>query len=1526
MLKKTTLIIFFFAICFTLVENSYAQLSKKHFIPPLTSSEFGNANPENQYLYISTPSNSNVTYKIIPVGQPNSSVIEGVVTKNTPKNHLTGNGNSQLFVTSAATSQITNNKGYIIEADDAIYVSVRVLAGGGAQAGALVSKGNAALGKIFRAGMFTNENPQDNYLSFISVMATENETEVIFSDIPTGISIKNYTGSLPITVSLDEGESYIVAANSFENTINRDGLIGALIESDKPIVVNSGSTNGSFHNGGGRDYGFDQIVGIEKLIVPGKTGSEYIFVKGDGNDNWENVLIVAHEDNTEVRINGGGIFTTLDKGDYTLIEGNEYNTFGNMFVKTSKPAFAYQGVGANNSEANQGLFFVPPLNCENRGKVDNIPNIENIGGVNFTGGVTIVTNKNATLRINSQVLSNFNTTGPFNVDGNTDYVTYQVSDLTGNISIESSEELYCAYFNQNGAASSGSFYSGFPSNPEINFDVNISSLGNCLGNDLTLNAANTTVFDGGIEWQYFNELISDWTFKSNATSYKPLMSEPGKYRLIGKITCSNNEYISNEILVSICPDDYDNDGIIDNIDLDIDNDGILNCDESLGNANVNLSNLNTPNVVLEDGTVKNIISTSFLMQSDTSNSFTGTNNGDFTSTLVNDINAVNEFKLSFSQSINLRLKQTNSTTHQVKENEYFIIKIKPENKNITLLNPDNQLLVDTNNDNIYESGITEFSASEIKFKYNTSIAGTASTFKFLANQIDEIHFYHSATNTDASTFSGNYTITCFEKDSDNDGIEDMFDLDSDNDGIPDLFDAYGKEITLLNTDANSDGIDDIFNSITTNLDTDNDGIKNYLDVDVDNDGIFDGTEANHGKIINSNGILNTFIDTNKNGLDDSVEDSSALINYTILDTDADSIFNFAELDADNDACFDVLEAGFNDNDNNGILDTSTFDVNNNGKVINNSDGYTSPNLNYTTSAPIIINTPFEDFILCEETIGILTIDATADAYEWQLSTDNGSNFTTLTNNTIYSGADTKDLQINNVLQSYNNYQFRVILSRTGNACNFTSNAIKITVNGKPEILNPVVTILQCADDPSENTVVNLTEAEINISNNTTHSFKYFKTETDAINGVAEITDKEHYPVIAGYAEAWVRTISESDCHTISKIEINAAYVTDVDYDKTFESCDDFLDKNGNNNVDNSDIDGITNFNFSSARQDIINKFPTAIQSDIIVSFYKNADNRNAAVNPITNISNYRNNSDPAFAFNQTIFIKIKNKNNNNCEGIGKLFLKTNTIPVFEVEGEAPNDPIIICAKNIPYNLEVKKPVDDYNYVWRNENGTPIGGNSTSIQISNGGSYTVTAFSKDNTICENTKTIVVQKSDFDQLDETFVKIIDDFTSSSSGFSIEIDIPKTQTINQTFEYALEDENGNIIRSFQENNIFSNLKGGIYNVVVENKNGCGTAKLLVSLIEYPKFFTPNEDGVNDTWQIKGINDKFYKPTTLNIFDRYGKLLAEIPIDSNGWNGTSNGKTLPSGSYWYSVNLIPVDSSKPIISKKGNFSLLRK
>ena len=257
-----------FFLCFVYTQNFQAQLSKTHYIPPLTYAEEGNANPREHYFYISTPKNKIVNYTIKQIGN-SANDISGQVSNNDPQIIEIGEGVSQLFIESNQTSVIINNKGFIIEADDVIYVSLRVLAGNNySQAGALVSKGSSALGKIFRAGMFTNQSgrtvdnsgPSENLMSFISVLATENNTTVNFSDISNSTEIQNFSGNFPVDIVLNEGESYVIAMNSYSTAFpdnNKDGLIGTLIESDKDIVVNTGSANGSFSDGNGRDYGIE---------------------------------------------------------------------------------------------------------------------------------------------------------------------------------------------------------------------------------------------------------------------------------------------------------------------------------------------------------------------------------------------------------------------------------------------------------------------------------------------------------------------------------------------------------------------------------------------------------------------------------------------------------------------------------------------------------------------------------------------------------------------------------------------------------------------------------------------------------------------------------------------------------------------------------------------------------------------------------------------------------------------------------------------------------------------------------------------------------------------------------------------------------------------------------------------------------------------------------------------------------------------------------------------------------------------
>ena len=1267
-------------------QNILAQLSKKHFIPPLTSSD----GFSDQYIYISTPKNNNVAYKITPVGNPDLTAYNGVVSNGSPVVQavldLLGNSDfdndTQLHIPISLSNTKLTNRGFIIEAEDVIYVSIRVRSnrtnnGNKFHAGSLVSKGSSALGLNFRIGGFIRDAIGGNDATFASIMATEDNTTI------------TYTGNSPFSVNLNEGESYIIAAQGeFASDI-----IGGLISSDKPIVVNSGSATGSFGDRtNNSDYGFDQIVGASKI------GTEYILVKGNG-DVVEKALIIAHEDNTEIFVNGVSV-GTKNSGNYHVTNLGNYNTNGNMYINTSKPVFVYQGVGGTTSQANQGMFFVPPLSCENKGDVNNIASIDKIGSASFPGGVTIVTNKGGNVTINGKDILDptYSTSGPFNITTSIgDYVTYKVDNLVGNVEVKSDQELYCAYFNRNGFAASGSFYSGFPSAPEVNFNTTVSTLGNCIPN-VTLQAANTELFDS-FRWEYFNETTNNWEFKSSIDNYKPKKTEPGRYRLIGTVDCTGAKFESIEIPVSICPDDFDGDLIIDNLDVDLDNDGILNCDESIGNATINLTDIANPSVIFQDNSSNSTIISSTYSASDVSNTFIGQSNGNFTSTLNPAASSSSEYNLNFNQKINFILTQTNDYT--ISDGEFFVLRIAPNNKNITLLDPDDQLLVYNTADDEFKAGVTNVSALEIRYKFKANTSEAASTFKFVANQINQITFEHkSIGTTTTSTFSGNMQLTCFALDSDGDGVEDMFDLDSDNDGVPDFYESTAQDVSLVNIDTNLDGLDDLFNTVTPNQDTDNDGVPNYLDVDADNDGIYDIEEAGYGNLdTNNDGIIDNANSSTVglNGLLDTLETfpDSGVLNTPIRNSDSSSIvianrdifFDFVDLDSDGDNCFDVVEAGFTGNSS-GTLIATPLEYEVNGKV-KNSDGYTTPNANYITSAPIILNTPFTNITFCENDSNSIALDSNADSFQWQISTDN-TTWSNIPNNTTYSGVSTTTLQITNTPLLNNNYKYRVVLNKIGNTCSFTTNEITLTVNPLP-IIKPIQPLEQCISVSNTNPTVNLTIAEDNISDNIGGSFEYYEDVT----GLNKITTETSYPVQVNVPKSvYVKVISKEGCNgDLVELKLNIGQTPNNPYnDIQPPVCDDYL-----NDIDN-DSDKTTIFNLDK------NAIVTSINppSNTKVYFYENATDRTNSLDEI-DITNFRNDKTKndfttvPGGVQFPIYYKILSTINNNCEGLGQFYVQIKSVPL----ANTPAD-FILCddassgttfdGKNSGINLRDRVPV------------------------------------------------------------------------------------------------------------------------------------------------------------------------------------------------------------------------------------------
>ena len=830
MIKK---ILYIFILLFTSI--SYSQLSKTHYIPPLTHAAEGNANAVDQWMYISTPSTSPVNVSILPVGGTARTI---TVQNNQPqKVQISTNGYSQLYVEANTTSQVMNNKGYIIDADKPIYVSVRVNAGGfegnddsSAQAGALVTKGLDGLGRTFRVGTFNSQSNSanfNNYLNFLSVMATEDNTTVNFTNNYTsGFVIENYSGQFPINnIQLNRGESYVIALELKDTstattqdavTRNRDGLIGTLIQSDKDIVVNSGSSNGSFHNGGARDYGIDQIVDLSRV------GKEYILVRGDGSDGWENILVVGHEDGTEINIYGSSNSTqTINAGEYHLIEGDLFSSDDNMYISTNKDVFVYQGTGGG-SEANQEMFFVPPISCGSRGDVNNIPFIEEIGTKIFNGAVSIVSRKDDTVEVNGTALTSqpggITVEGPFDVPNKTEYVTYRVEGLSGNVSVTSSGELYVAYFTENASATSGAFYSGFATNPRLDLDLTASKLGSCISesgtSNIVLNVSNDGNFDS-VEWQKQNSDDS-WSAVSGATNTQFTPSEVGVYRVKGIINCDSEtvEYFSASIPISTCPSDFDNDGIIDNIDLDLDNDGILNSIESKGIGNIDFTVPGNPTVTLSDGTVFESLINGYIGSGSTSQGLSGQNNS-FELKVQAGVDQNLEYELTFIESLNINIKDNPNVATAIKEGESFIIKSSPASSNITLLDPNNNLLVDTDYDPDTDNvTINEFTSNVIRFTFNPNSTQNLD-YEFFATNINGITFkteYSTTDTTGESVFVPNVYVFDYLNDSDNDLSsvgwtgQDMYEIDSDNDGCNDIIEADFENVENFQGDPDNDGV------------------------------------------------------------------------------------------------------------------------------------------------------------------------------------------------------------------------------------------------------------------------------------------------------------------------------------------------------------------------------------------------------------------------------------------------------------------------------------------------------------------------------------------------------------------------------------------------------------------------------------------------------------------------------------------------------------------------------------------------
>ncbi|MEM1340254.1 MAG: T9SS type B sorting domain-containing protein [Bacteroidota bacterium] len=540
-----------------------AQLSDLHYLPPLKQGQ-NNAGIRDQAIYLSTPEPTTFTVNAYQ-GTNLTPVATFTISNISPAVWTLADGDNNItLVNNANTGVVLTNSGLRFESPSGNRFYVNYRGNSNAQAASLTAKGRQALGTQFKWGGVPNLGSHPSKSNTLGIMATEDNTTVqVFGYDPgcefrignnrAGITADTYT------VILNQHESFVFETyiGNSPTQAHQDGWIGASIVSDKDIAISNGSINfGRQANASNRDAGIDQPVPENRL------GKDYVFIRGKGNTNGstEFPLIIATADNTQVFVNGGTTpVATLNNGDYFQVPSSYYssNTVGaNMFVQTSKDAYAYQCMAGASPVYTQGLNFVAPVNCLLPDVMDNIPDIRNMAGTNVTGGLTIIAAVN-TPDANILVTDgNGPVTLPASnpVAGSSDWKTFFIPNLNGNVSVQSTGPMAVGFFGYEGARGVAGYFSGFDTVPEVVLEIRGGS-GCFVGSEIYEATSNFDAY----QWYGDGQIIPG----ANGPSYAPATA--GDYFVRGtKGPCT---YDSNSIQALYCDPDVILDKTVDNSEI-----------------------------------------------------------------------------------------------------------------------------------------------------------------------------------------------------------------------------------------------------------------------------------------------------------------------------------------------------------------------------------------------------------------------------------------------------------------------------------------------------------------------------------------------------------------------------------------------------------------------------------------------------------------------------------------------------------------------------------------------------------------------------------------------------------------------------------------------------------------------------------------------------------------------------------------------------------------------------------------------
>jgi len=427
------------------------------------------------------------------------------------------------------------------------------------------------------------------------------------------------------------------------------------------------------------------------------------------------------------------------------------------------------------------------------------------------------------------------------------------------------------------------------------------------------------------------------------------------------------------------------------------------------------------------------------------------------------------------------------------------------------------------------------------------------------------------------------------------------------------------------------------------------------------------------------------------------------------------------------------------------------------------------------------------------------------------------------------------------------------------------------------------TISNCDIDNDQTSFFNLNDSFSFIDNPRDIEFQqvFYNSLLDAENNENPIDHSEIYENTQNPEQIFVKNINPDNCSSISSFFIETSY-TVLDPIDTMVVCEDSDDILSNNQG---------TFNLRTKSNAIRNQF--GLSENYTLLYYTSLQDAQTNTNAIHLYYD---------TVSTTIWIKITT-DLEECFGIAPIELIVNDSIAIDLE-----DSYTICTNNRQNPIILDGLNTNNTWHWEDSNGNILSTDRL-FEINRAGIYTITVSKNQNGI------VCLLSKSFEVLDAE-TPAFNEIVAENNSISVLIDG------NSSYEFSID----NYVY-FSSNNlhIFKNLSPAIYTVYVRDKYNCEPSiQTEVSLIGYPNHITPNGDNYNDIWKIHGLSDSFYNKVNINIFNRFGKLLHTMNLQSNqeGWNGTYNETPLQSTDYWYKVEL--TDKNNNISIKTGHFSLV--